>query len=344
MNGSLLDHPRHQIKNGHPPAATPEDWGDLLRAMADPIRMRMVRLLEHTAHHGLSVGELADVLKLPQSTVSRHLKALCDATLASARRDGTSMVYRLSDLANQTTIRQLRTLAKQYLDSDATAKADGQRLLHVLRQRETAAEKFFGQTAPKWDQIRQQWFGDTFHLEAMLTLLNPQWTVGDLGTGTGAMLPLVAPHVKQVIAVEPTTAMLKTARQRIKDQALANVDLRQGSLEALPIADRTLDVALVALVLHHVIDPAAAFKEIRRVLTPGGIFLLIDLQPHNVEMFRDQMGHRWMGFHQDQLTTWLTTAGFINPHWHALPSRTARSKADGVTVPDLFAMRAQTPN
>ena len=104
--------------------------------------------------------------------------------------------------------------------------------------------KIFWQTAPKWDQIRQQWFGNTFHLEAMLALLNPAWTVGDLGTGTGSMLALVAPHVKKVIGVEPLAAMLKAAKTRVKDEQLANVEVVRGTLEDLPLENASLDVCL----------------------------------------------------------------------------------------------------
>ena len=343
MNGSLP-----QTISTPPAIDGAAAWVELLRTLADPIRLRIIRLLE--SHTGLSVGELAAVLKLPQSTVSRHLKTLTDARMAEARREGTSMLYRLADAANANSLKQLRGLSRQHLDHDPLARTDAQRLAHVLRQRNDAREKFFGKAAPEWDQIRAQWFGSTFHLEAMLALLNPAWTVADLGTGTGAMLPLLAPHVKQVIAVDPTPAMLKAAKSRIRDQHLTNVDLRPGTLEALPIDSASLDLALLTLVLHHIINPELALKEIRRTLKPclkeggGGVLLIVDLQPHAVDLFRDKMHHRWMGFSQPQLTSWLTAAGFTHLRWHALPSQTPRSRENGTPttpVPDLFALRAE---
>lgn len=338
MNGLLPEtSPPHR---GH--AAT-EAWVDLLKTLADPIRLRLIRLLEQQVHHGLSVGELADVLKLPQSTVSRHLKTLTDARLAAVRREGTSMLYRLAEDATHNGIRQLRALSKPYLDHDPHAKTDAQRLALVLRQRDASREKFFGKAAPEWDHIRAQWFGNTFHLEAMLALLNPAWTVADLGTGTGAMLPLIAPHVARVIAVDPTPAMLKAARSRVRAQRLDNIDLRQGSIEDLPIDSASVDVALLALVLHHVVSPPAGLKEARRILKPGGILLIVDLQPHNVDLFRDNMQHRWMGFSQEQLTAWLADAGFTEPRWHPLPAQSGRSKENATPIPDLFALRAQVP-
>ena len=335
MNGLLPETTSPQF------AAGTDAWVELLRTLADPIRLRIIRLLEQQVHHGLSVGELSAVLKLPQSTVSRHLKTLMDAGLAAAQRDATSMFYRLSEAAGHNSIKHLRQLSKQQLDHDPIAKTDAQRLAHVLRQRQDATANFFGHAAPKWDQIRRDWFGDTFHLEAMLALLDPRWVLADLGAGTGFMLPVLAPHVARIIAVEPVPAMLNAARARVRQQKLVNVELRQGSLEKLPIDSASVDIALLALVLHYTIDPTIPLREVRRCLKPGGIILIIDLQPHQVDLFRAQMGHRWMGFAQDQLESWLGEAGFVNARWHPLAARTARSKENATPVPDLFALRAE---
>jgi len=339
-----------------------EHFIDLLRTLADPIRLRIVRLLESTsqpssrpsgrkatppsesATSGISVGELAEILKLPQSTVSRHLKTLTDAGIADARRDGTSTFYRLSEApvgGAESTLDQLRQMARTHLDHDPQAKSDAHRLASILRKREPANGDFFGKHAPHWDQIRAEWFGDTFHLEGMLALLNPAWTVADIGTGTGAMLPLLSPHVKQIIAVDPSSAMLKGARNRVKECHLENVDIRQGSAEALPIDAHAVDVALLTLVLAYTENPAAVIKDVRRILKPGGIILILDLQPHHVDLFREKLGHRNMGFAEEQLSAWLKDAGFTAIRWHPLSPEKGRSKESATPIPDLFALRAQ---
>ena len=143
----------------------------LLRTLADPIRLRMVRLLECTSQPhgggggegGVSVGELGEILKLPQSTVSRHLKTLGAAGLAEARREGTSTFYRLSEAwggVGQNASRQLRLLIKSHLEHDPAARNDAHRLAAILRKREPAADSFFGKHAQQWDQLRAQWFGE----------------------------------------------------------------------------------------------------------------------------------------------------------------------------------------
>ncbi len=337
MNGLLPDNP----------ARGAERLIDLLRTLADPIRLRIIRLLEgrvQSAHapapsDGLSVGELADVLKLPQSTLSRHLKTLTDAGLAEARRDGTSMLYRLASAANIDASRQLRDLARAHLEHDPQAKTDAHRLAAVLRRREPApaADGFFGKHAPEWDALRAKWFGDRFHLEALLALLDPRWVVADIGAGTGAMLPLLAPHVQQVIAIDNSPAMLRAAKARVKQLGLSNVDIRLGAAEGVPVDDHAVDVALLALVLVYTADPAAALREARRILKPGGTLLLIDLQPHTVEILREKLHHRWMGFEQTELTGWLLAAGYEHIRWHSLPTR---HMPNTTPAPDLFALRA----
>jgi ubiquinone/menaquinone biosynthesis C-methylase UbiE/DNA-binding transcriptional ArsR family regulator len=101
--------------------------------------------------------------------------------------------------------------------------------------------------------------------------------------------------------------------------AMARVEWRQGRLEALPIADGALDVALLALVLHYVPDPSAALAESWRVLRPGGRVLVVDMVAHGRAEYREGMGHLWQGFERSQVTGWLEAAGFGGLRYHRLP-------------------------
>lgn len=300
---------------------------------------------------GLSVGELGEILKLPQSTVSRHLKTLSDAGLADARREGTSTFYRLPDAASgdlAQEVHQLRQMARDHLKHDPTAGADARRLQEILRKRELARhgsnglDAFFGKNAPQWEQLRAQWFGDRFHLEGLLALLSPRWHVVDVGAGTGVMLPLLAPHVGRVIAVDASAAMLKGARKRVEEMGWSNVEIRHGSAEHLPLEDASMDVAVLTLVMIYTHRPQAALEEVHRVLKPGGTVLVMDMQAHSVDLFREKLNHRWMGFSREQLTEWLTAAGFHGLRWIPLAARLGRSKEAAALIPDLFAMRGET--
>jgi ArsR family transcriptional regulator len=108
------------------------------------------------------------------------------------------------------------------------------------------------------------------------------------------------------------------------------VEWRTGTLEALPIKDRALDIAVLMLVLHHVPSPAAALTEAFRTLKPGGRVLIVDMAPHHHEDYRQQMGHVWLGFSDDQARKFLTQAGFDKVKVTSLP------EDPGARGPGLF--------
>ncbi len=163
----------------------------------------------------------------------------------------------------------------------------------------------------------------------MLALIDPSLTVGDLGCGTGQVSELVAPHVTRVIAVDGSNDMVQAARKRLK--GLHQVEVRRGDMEALPIDDGQLDVAITALVLHHVPEPARALAEVCRVLQPGGRVLIVDMLPHDRVEYQQQMGHVWLGFSEKTIKKYLDGAGFDQASLSILPADDA-AKGPGLFV------------
>src|SRR5688572_24361419 len=125
---------------------------------------------------------------------------------------------------------------------------------------------FFTGVAANWDQMRADLIGARTDLLALLDLLDSSWVVGDLGCGTGHLSEALAPVVGRVVAVDESGAMLTAAKRRLS--AFENVDVRSGAVEALPIEDGELDVALLFMVTHFVLEPAKVLAEVRRVLKP----------------------------------------------------------------------------
>lgn len=293
-----------------------EPNGDFLArlgALADATRARLLLALER---HELTVGELRQVLQLPQSTVSRHLKTLADDGWVTSRAEGPSRRYRMAALAAP--VRRLWTAVRDQLRDAPAAKQDAHRIEGVLAQRRATSEEFFAGAAGQWDALRTELFGQRADLHPLLGLLDEQWTIGDLGCGTGKLSEALVPFVGRVLAVDASRAMLAAARKRL--QAVPNVELRAGALEALPVADGELDAAILSLVLHYTVEPAAVLVEAARALKPGGKLLIIDMLPHDREEYRARMGHVWLGFGREQLTEWLHEAGFDAVHSHALPA------------------------
>ena len=280
---------------------------DHLSALSDPTRSRLLLLLDR---HELTVSELCGILQLPQSTVSRHLKALSDAGWIGARAEGTSNLYTLSREALDPSARRLWLLVREQVAPTPAATQDQRRLQTTLAARRSKSQEFFASSAGQWDRLRDELFGDRFHLAALAAFAEDAWTIGDLGCGTGRASEAIAPFVARVIAVDASAAMLQAAKKRL--QPFDNVDLRRGDLEALPIDDALLDAATLMLVLHHVTEPARALAEVARVLKPGGRLILVDMLPHDREHYRQQMGHVWMGFSEEQTTQLLRDCGFTN--------------------------------
>ena len=300
-----------------------------MAALADPIRCRILLPLER---HELTVNEICSILQLPQSTVSRHLKTLADDGWVVSRRDGTSRFYGMTVQDLDPGAQQLWPLIREQIAGTNGAEQDERRLKSVLSKRRSKSEEFFASASGQWDHLRTELFGDRFHLHAMLALIDPSLTVGDLGCGTGQMSELLAPHVAKVVAVDGSTDMVQAARKRLK--GLHHVDVRRGDMEALPIDDQQLDAAIVALVLHHVPEPARALVEINRVLKCGGRVLIVDMLPHDRVEYQQQMGHVWLGFSEKTIKKHLESAGFEKPVIQTLP---ADESAKG---PSLFVATA----
>ncbi|MCX5764211.1 MAG: metalloregulator ArsR/SmtB family transcription factor [Gemmatimonadetes bacterium] len=288
---------------------------DRLTALADPIRARLLLILER---HELTVGELRAALQLPQSTVSRHLRALADGGWVVSREDGTSNRYRMTARDLDPAARKLWLSIRDEVSSMATAARDIERVRGVIAARHTASQRFFASSAGQWDRLREELFGSRTELYPLLGLLDANAVVGDLGCGAGQLAEAMAPFVARVVAVDESSAMLRAARARLV--AFDNVDFRQGTLEALPVDEGELDVALLSLVLHYIAEPSAALTNTSRALKRGGKLLLVDMLPHDRAEYRETMGHLWQGFSHQQLERWATDAGFVDFRAHALPA------------------------
>jgi len=297
---------------------------DRLQSLADATRCRLLLVLERNE---LSVSDLCAALQLPQSTVSRHLKTLSDEGWVVSRADGASRYYRMPGQDLDPPAKRLWQLVKEQVAAAPASLRDLDRLRRVLAQRRIQSDEFFAGAAGQWDRMREELFGSRTELVAPLGLLDPTWIVGDLGAGTGQLSQTLAPFVSRVIAVDGSPAMLKAAKSRLAE--LPNVELRRGELEALPISDGELDLAVLALVLPYVAEPIAVFVEAARVIRPGGRLIVVDMQPHDHAEYRQTMGHLWQGFAAKQIVPWMEEAGLESCRYAPIP-RDPKTKGPGL--------------
>lgn len=313
----------------------------VFKAMADGTRRRILQLV---TRHEMNVSELVDCLRVPQSSVSRHLKVLRDAGLINDRREGTAVVYAMPDRSrNNGDASPLQWRMLDWVGEEDLPQGLATRLERILDHRRDQSHDFFSRVGNRWDQMRVDAFGDAFHLEALTALLPAEWQVADIGSGTGYLLPVLARTFAQVIAVDPVTEMLDVARARCAEEGVDNVTFRKGDLAALPIEEASLDLMLAVLVLHHVPSPTEALAELRRVTRPGGRLLVVEQHAHNLSDFHERMQDRWWGFEPDALARQVENAGFRAVTWRDL--RPDPLTAGAIEGPGLFVLTAveETP-
>ena len=105
---------------------------DQLNVLSDAIRVRMLAVLEGRE---LTVSELCDVVQLPQSTVSRHLKTLADGDWVTSRRDGTRRLYTLPLDDLDPSAKRLWQVVREQAAPSATLAHDDRRMKQILARR-----------------------------------------------------------------------------------------------------------------------------------------------------------------------------------------------------------------
>jgi ArsR family transcriptional regulator len=281
-----------------------DPW-ETLRLLADPTRSRILHLL----HRGeLAVGELQEILGLPQSRISTHLALLRKAQLVNDRRDGKKSFYSLArDLP--VSVAGIVDAALAASAREPKSAADQRSLQRIIEKRRQKAEQHFNHVADRlgrnycpgrsWEAIGQ-----------MLFLLTPRVRIADLGAGDGTLSRLLARQAESVHCVDNSPRMVQVGRALAKKEHLRNLTYVLGNIEKVPLPDRSIDLALLSQALHHAENPRLALSEAFRILKPGGRLLILDLRAHRFEKARELYADRWLGFKENELHDWIEEAGF----------------------------------
>jgi len=315
------------MKENAPSTQAPQNrvsTADSLAVLADTLRLRVLRLVEAAE---LSVGEVGQVLQLPQSTASRHLKSLSDAGWVARRNEGPASFYRLVPDELSPVSRGVWAAVRESAVTQGDAAEDSRRLTAVLAQRRMDSETFFGRVGADWSVLRGQLFGDTFTAGALLGLLPSDWTVADLGCGTGEAAEVLAPVVRRVLAIDQSSSMLDAAKERLV--GAKNVEYVEARLEELPLPASSVDAAVMVLVLHHMPEPVRVLREARRIVKPGGPVVVVDMVRHDRSDYRQSMGHRHLGFADANTSELFAAAGWGSSMYRELP-RLVEAKGPGL--------------
>lgn len=281
----------------------------LFQSVSDPRRLRLLRLLDKGE---LNVQEMVRILDLSQPAVSKHLAVLKDAGWLRQRREGTWSWYGLAPRGEFPGPADLHraVLAQAALAPEAVA--DDRILGEVLAERERRTGDFFAGIAASWDQIRPAFEHPDIQAGAVGALVPPGLSVIDIGTGTGALLPLLAATGARITAVDNSAAMLQRARELCTAKGIADVGFHRADIRKLPFPDRSFDAAYASMVLHHIDRPVEAVREMARVVRPGGKVVVMSFTSHDLTWMRDELAHRWLGFSPREMTDFFAAAGLVS--------------------------------
>jgi ArsR family transcriptional regulator len=285
---------------------------DLFRLLGDEDRLRLLALC---AEEELTVGELATLLGESQPQITKKSQPLREVGLLASRRDGTRTLLK-TEVTDKLGDATDPVIAAALDEGRLLCSKDGSlaRVPRVVAQREELSRRLFETPAPA-NELEAAPSPDAALLAwaPLLAPLLPGHALAvDLGTGEGALLPLLSPLYERVIAVDRSPARLARCGARIAAWGLPNVRLREGAVEDPALAQEVAsrggaDLVVMARMLVHVSRPQDLIASATRLVRPGGHLAIVDYLPHDEESLREQ-GHVWLGFEAAKLRGWLDAA------------------------------------
>ncbi len=278
---------------------------DHLKILSDSTRLRLLALL---LKEELSVAELQEILGMAQSRISSQLALLRQAGFVSDRREGKKAFYSLRPTLPPKSLALLKSACDAVTDLPESAE-DRDNLDRTLQKRRRVSEQYFNLIAGRLGKGHCP--GRSWEALGHLALrLVPAITVADLGAGEGLVSQLIAHRAERVWCIDNSPRMIEVGTELAKKNGLANLTYKLGDIEAVPLPDKSVDLAILSQALHHANHPQTAVNEAFRILKPGGQLLVLDLKEHNFEKAHELYGDLWLGFKESALHGFLKKAGF----------------------------------
>jgi ubiquinone/menaquinone biosynthesis C-methylase UbiE len=173
------------------------------------------------------------------------------------------------------------------------------------------SKSYFDHVAPRWDAMRMGFFSETVREKAFSAAdIQSGKLAADIGAGSGFITEGLIQKGVRVIAVDQSETMLGVMKTKFTDHP--NIRYRLGKAETLPVTDAAVDHVFANMYLHHVEMPAAAIREMVRILKPSGKLVITDLDRHTFSFLKEEHHDRWLGFERPDIHRWLTEAGLNN--------------------------------
>ncbi|MDP5341300.1 MAG: metalloregulator ArsR/SmtB family transcription factor [Litorivicinaceae bacterium] len=284
---------------------------DALRAIAEPTRLRLVRLC---AQGELTVSELTRILGQSQPRVSRHLKLLQDAGLLTRFREQHWVFYRIpEDPQTAQWVAELLTA----IPNDDEIDLDQRRLDEVRMARAKLSEAYVETEVPDWLKLHE-FHGDEQRFADAVTHVLSDAPVGhllDVATGTGRMLRIVGALAASGVGIDLSKKMVMVARSALAEAGLSHLTVRQEDMYQMRFPTNHFDTVTIDQVLYLASNPDALIAEAARVLKPTGRLLLVAFTAAD----RARVAAPKVSIRLEDITHWLTDAGLCIETHTTLP-------------------------
>ncbi len=307
---------------------------DHLKILSDSTRLRLLALL---LKEELSVAELQEILGMAQSRISSQLALLRQAGFVSDRREGKKAFYSLRPSLEPKQLALLRAACDSVTELPESAE-DRDSLDRVLQKRRRVSEQYFNLIAGKLG--KNYCPGRSWEAIGHLALrLVPAITVADLGAGEGLISQLIAHRAERVWCIDNSERMVEVGTELARKNGLANLTYKLGDIEAVPLPEKSVDLAILSQALHHANHPQNAVNEAFRILKPGGQVVILDLNEHHYEKAHEQFGDLWLGFKESALHGFLKKAGFAKAEVTAVSRETTEPFFETLLATGIKAAR-----
>lgn len=298
---------------GHTDDTAINGLSSLMKAVADPLRLDILRLL------GLSsfgVLELAELMGISQPGMSHHLKVLAKAGWVETRREGNAIFYRRRLPVAGEQGDWLKQQLFDELDELPLPSHREQRLDDIQEQRAAQSREFFSRNADllaeRQDLIAEHdLYDDAAWAQLQRSLPQGGRQALEVGPGKGHFLVRLAGVFERVLGLDNAPALLRSAADLVEQQGLTHVRLEQAQWPKvdLPCA---FDLVVFNMVLHHLPTPSRSLMQAADALLPGGVLLITELCLHEQQWAKELCGDLWLGFDESELVSWAERAGLVH--------------------------------
>jgi DNA-binding transcriptional ArsR family regulator/SAM-dependent methyltransferase len=288
-----------------------EDLTRVQKALADSLRLQILRLLKNES---FGVLELCRILDIRQSALSHHLKVLSTACLVSTRREGNSIFYRRAFLADEDKFRDIKRSTFDVVDNSPVPDKQAQKIKQIQLERAELSLSFFNRNSDKFKEqqgliVEHGDYSASVHDIIDNLGMSSNASVLEVGPGEGEFLVELAEKFKTLCALDNSKDMLEKSHDATHSAQHSHVNFVLGDTGVARNKNISADLIIFNMVLHHISSPAKTFKDSAQLLNESGYLLIIDLGSHDQDWVRESCGDLWLGFDNEDLDYWANKAG-----------------------------------